>query len=549
MDKGFGINVNQGQLQKEIRFTNGNFDNISFESFSMEFALEGVVINYSKLLSAYALSDREELFSFLFQKNGINFLNELEGEFCGYVYDKTEQKFYLFMNFTATRKLFYYQSENLFIADTNLLKLKTKLDGAGISTQFNKEAAYSILVCSNLLENMTPLEGVKRLMDRQYVLVDLRKNQFELKEYFSWENISRFSGTKDQAIDLIHETFEEGVKLEYSKDENLGLNHFALLSGGLDSRMAVLYAGRLGYKLNEVLCFSQKGYLDEIIARQISEKYDLPFLFVPLNGGEYLKDVDDISSVSEGIVRFTGGIHTNYAYQFINKENLGLIHSGQLGDGVLGGFNKKPLKIPPSTQKIVVSNFLFDKFSHSFQKITNQYDSEELFLLRNVGFNRAVLGSFIAEDYTYQTSPFMTSFFMKLAISLPETWKFKQKLYLEWLSRHCAEASQFKWERTLLKPTAAWKTKFGDVVMTRAYRFIQEKILQNHEGSKMANYEYYFNRNKNIHGFITGYFTDNISKIKDIDLREDMSRMYNEGNFNEKMLVITVLGSNKHLFG
>ncbi|SMC35290.1 asparagine synthase-related protein [Moheibacter sediminis] len=549
MDKGFGIIINQNQLIKEVRFSDSYFDNISFESDSFEFALEGVVINYSKLLSAHAASQRNDLFSTLFHKYGMNFLNELEGEFCGYLHDKAKEKIYLFMNFTATRKLFYYQTDNLFIADTSLLRLKEKLEKSGISTQFNKEAAYSILVCSNLLENMTPLEGAKRLMDREYVEFDLKEHKFELKEYFSLENISRFSGTKSQAIDLIHETFEEGVRLEYSKDESLNLNHFALLSGGLDSRMAVLYANRLGYKLDEVLCFSQKGYLDAIIARQISEKYNLPFLFVPLNGGEYLKDVDKVTAVTEGTGRFTGGVHTNYAYQFINKENLGLIHSGQLGDGVLGGFNKSPFKISPSKEKIVYSEFLFDKFAKPFQKITNEYDSEELFLLRNVGYNRAVLGSFMAEDYSYQTSPFMTSFFLKLAVSLPESWKFKQKLYLEWLNKHCAEASQFRWERTLLKPNAAWKTKFGDIVMTRAYSFIQEKILQNHEGSKMGNYEYYYDRNKDINGFINGYYNENISKIKDLELCGDMSKMYNEGSFEEKMLVITVLASNKYLFG
>lgn len=548
MDKGFGVKIEQGKLIKDLRFSNNYFDNFSFESPSLEFVIEGVVINYSKLLATYAAPDKEVLFTALFHKYKMDFLNELEGEFCGYVYHKTEKKFFLFMNFTATRKLFYYHTDTLFVADTNLLSLKQKLEASGISPKLNKEAAYSMLVCSNMLEDISSIEGVKRLMDRQYVDFDLNVNRFGLKEYYSLKNINRYSGTKNKAIDLLHETFEEGVRLEYQKDENLNLKHFALLSGGLDSRIAVLYANRLGFKLDEVLCFSQKGYLDETIARQISEKYHFPFLFVPLNGGEYLKDVEEVTSISEGMVRFTGGIHTNYAYQFINKENLGLIHSGQLGDGVLGGFNKKPYKVPPSARKIVVSDFVMDKFSNSFSEFKKDYDSEELFLLRNVGFNRAVLGSFIAEDYSFQTSPFMTSFFLKFAISLPESWKFDQKIYLEWMKKHCAEATEFRWERTLLRPNAAWKTKFGDVLMTRAYQFVRQKIFHNIEGSKMTNYKFYHDKNLNIENFIRDFYLENIEKIEDSELREDMSNMYAQGSFEEKMLVITVLATNKYLF-
>ena len=47
-------------------------------------------------------------------------------------------------------------------------------------------------------------------------------------------------------------------------------------------------------------------------------------------------------SISEGMVLYTGSIHVDFAMQQFYQEQFGLIHSGQIGDGVLGGFNMIP---------------------------------------------------------------------------------------------------------------------------------------------------------------------------------------------------------------
>ncbi|MFM9745649.1 hypothetical protein ACKI2C_49695, partial [Streptomyces brasiliscabiei] len=72
----------------------------------------------------------------------------------------------------------------------------------------------------------------------------------------------------------------------------------------------------------------------------------------------------------------------------------------------------------------------------------------------------------------------MTKDFLKFAVSLPPEWKFNHRFYLEWISRHCAEATHYKWERTLMKPDAYWKIIFGDKLLKRSYKIFYEKILK-----------------------------------------------------------------------
>ena len=495
--------MTDGKINFDIRFENQFFDNLYFKSQKFEFAIEGVVINQKQLIDKFAVSDPEELYSTLIQKYGIRFLNELEGEYCGAYQDFETQKLFIFMNFTATRKLFYYSKNEILLADVNLECLKNKMNSTGIPVEPDIDSAYSILVCDNLLENNSPVKDVKRLMDREYLETNLQTSKTELKSFFNYD----------------------------------------------DSRLSLICAIKEGFQPHQTMCFSQKGYWDEIIARKISKKYNFPFTFIPLNGAEYLTDIDKVVDISDGLLRFTGGVHTNYSYKFIDRKNTGIIHSGQLGDGVLGGFNRAPYKQPPGKAKIVVSDFYWDKFSSFFDKTIQGMDSEELFYLRNIGYNRAVMGSFIAEDFgTYQCSPFMTSFYLKLVLSFSEEWKYNQKLYLEWMNKFYPEATKFIWERTLMRPDKYWKTVIGDKVVKTAYIALTAKLGLMKEKSVMANYEYYYKRSPEMISFFDNYFKANLELIENTELKSDLAKLYQAGGLDEKVRVLTVIAYAKRFF-
>lgn len=537
--RGFQIIINQ-QVEFESFFNRNEFDNYFLDDNDVIIAIEGVVLNSDQF------PQDEKRYHLLYKQYGEKLSAQLEGEFVGFIYDRKKQYVYSFTNYTATRKLFYYHYNNNIIIDTSLSRLTNYLKSNRIGFSLDIITMYQLLTTGNTLEDYTPIKEVKKLCDAEQLNINLKNNQLKISSYN--QVLSDFKGKKEDAIQEINHLFTEAIHLEFGKDKTLNKDTFSFLSGGLDSRMTALVALKEGYSIDEAFCFSQKGYWDELIAKKIAEDYNIPFHFIPLNDGKYLNQIDEIFKISEGLGIYSGCLHTNYAYQFIDKNRFGLIHSGQLGDGILGGFNRSPFRRKPTKDKIVVHQRLFSRIEEHFNAITERYDREEIFLTRNVGYNRTVLGSYLAEEFSYQVSPFMYSKFIQFAQSLPEEWKYNQAIYIDWINAFHKDSTKYRWERTLLKPTSNLNTIIGEKIIKRAYNIGVNRILKLEDKGKMTAYSFYYDRDSELKKQMDSYFKTWIDLTPDNSLKEDLISQYTLGDFIEKTAVLTVLSNVKHYF-
>lgn len=535
--KGFQITIENDIIQHNIRFDNNHFDNYFSEDDHTIICLEGVILNKNQLIHSNNL--KSDYLNHLYILFDINLIKHLEGEFVGFIYDKRKKKVYSFTNFTATRKLFYYKEKNSVIIDTSLILLNKTLRKRKLPFSLDESAIYQLLVCENTLENYTPIKEVKKLNEAE--ILDIEVESLKMNIFSYHDSYHRFDGSKAEALKEIDNLFNKAICLEFNKDKEFNKDTFVLLSGGLDSRMTFFAALKNGFNIDEAFCFSQKNYWDEIIARKIAKDLNVSFHFIDLNGGEYISEFDEIFKISHGLINYSGALHTNFAYKSIDKNRFGLIHSGQLGDGVFGMFNKNRFKTPPTKNKIIVHNHLFPKLEKDFNSIISKYDSEEKFLTRNIGYNRAVLGSYMAEEFSYQTSPFMNSNFIKFIQSLPEDWKYNQELYIEWINKYHKNATKYIWERTLLKPKHRLNTVIGDKLVKRAYTVLLNKVLKKQYIGKMTAYNYYYQKHK-IHKMkMDAHFDSSIHLVHSNELKQDLTLSYKNGSFTEKTTVLTVL--------
>ena len=548
MSKGFSINISQQAIQVNS-FISDEYDNFYLKSEQLDFLFEGVLLNKKKLLNEFALKDFETLIRELYLHKKEKIITLFDGEFRGFMFDKTLKKFFIFTNVTSTQRVFHASFNNQIFVDTSLIRLNKTLKNLGIIAQPDIESLYQLLCFSNLPERKTPLQNVQKLLDSHYLEVDCTDLICTEIQYFSLAAVPVFTGTKDKAIDCIHEIFTDAVVMEYQKDTELGKDHLALLSGGLDSRVAMMYALQNNQKPGNAFCFSQSNYYDHTISEKIAKDYDIHYEFVPLDGGQFLKKIDELTEISEGMVFYTGGIHVSHAVEKMQYENFALFHSGQIGDGVLGGFNTEPKRKKPSTFKIVEFPQFLPKVKNSLEEILKNYETEELFLYRNIAFNRTLLGAHVFQQKRYQTSPFMAKEFLKFAISLPEAWKFNHRFYLEWINKHCKDATKYRWERTLMKPDAHWKTNFGDKVLKRGFNLMNNKILKSPQNSSMYPYQFYFDNDPEIQRYYQQYFEDNLHRISEYpELSEDVISLFQSDNFNTKTKAINILSIFKLYF-
>ena len=548
MKKGFSIKISPQNVEVNS-FISEEYDNFYLKSPQFDFLFEGVLLNKKKLLNEFALKDFQTLIQELYQQKKSGVIKEFEGEYRGFIYDKSEGKLFVFTNITSTQRVFYGKFEDQIFIETNLVRLNETLKNAGISTKPDQESIYQLLCFSNLIEDKTPIQNVKKLRDGHFLEIDSSAGKCDEKIYFDLPEIPAFNKSKEVAIDRIHEIFTDSVLLEYEKDNEFGTDHLALLSGGLDSRIAMFYALQNNQKPGNALCFSQSNYFDHSISEKIAEDLDIHYEFIPLDGGKFLRKIDELTEISEGMVFYTGGIHVQHAVENMQYENFSLFHSGQIGDGVLGGFNTEPKRKKPSSFKIVEDRKFFPKVQNSLEESLKKYDTEELFLLRNVAYNRTVLGAHDFQQKRYQTSPFMTKDFLKFAISLPEEWKFNHRFYIEWINKHCKEATKYRWERTLMKPNAHWKTQFGDQFLKRGFKIVTDKILRSPQNGSMYPYGFYFENDPVLQKYYQNYFEENIYRLENYpELLRDVQELFSARDFHLKSKAVNILAIFKLYF-
>lgn len=546
--KGFNIHIADDKVVSNLFFEN-YYDSFVLKNDDIEIVIEGVILNKKRLLQNSNYSDFSLYFLNLYQDKNINSIKNLDGEFRGFIWDKLKNKIFVFTNPTSTQRVFYTKQNGQISIDSHLVRLSQTLKKNNISVTPNIDNLYKLLTFGNMLENETPIENVSKILDGNYIEINLDSQLIAEHKYFYLTNINYYKKSKLEALKDLDQIFTENVSSEYQKDNELNSKHFALLSGGLDSRIAMLYANKLGEKPDEVFCFSQSGYLDETISRQIAKDYKIPYTFQSLDGGSYLKYIDELTELSEGCGLFTGGIHIQYAFENLKNTDFKIVHSGSIGDGILGGFNTVPYRKKPGEFKIVVNQKFLPKVKSDFEKVLSQYESEELFYLRNVAYNRTVLGAQVIEQYAYQTSPFMSKTILEFAISLPENWKINQKFYLEWLNQYMPNASNYIWEKTGMKPDAHWKSTFGPKVKKRISKLWNTKITKQHEKTSMYPYEFYYYNSQEIQDYYQSYFKENIWRLENYpELKKDVEFLFEQKDFYQKTQGINILAIFKLFF-
>lgn len=546
MTDGFSLLINQQGIAAELFLREGH-DSAEYTDDDVDIQLEGVLLNLPYLKNNYLSKDTAEILLKLYRKYGDKMPAELEGEFRGFVWDKGVGKVYIFTNQTSTQSVFYSQSAEGIFIDTSLIRLNSRLKKSNSSVP-NIVALYNLLCFGNMLENETVLQGVYKIHEGHVLTVDTKTNTLQENAYFLPAEPDSYSGSYKGAIHEADSLFRAAVALEYQKDNEYSARHHAFLSGGLDSRAAVLYAKKIKLTPDHLICFSQKGYPDERISREIAAGLQAEYEFIDLAPGDFLKNIDLLTTISEGRSGFTGGIHVHHAMQQLQHSDIKLFHSGQIGDGILGGFHSQPRQIAPSGFKITVNKDFLPETEGSLRNAMARHSTDELFLLRNIAYQRTVLGAQVVQQKAFQTSPFMHTDFLNFCLSLPAKWKFGQRFYLEWLKEKCPEATQYRWERTLLKPDALWKTKFGDRFVKRGYNLVMARVL-NLPQQSMYPYQYYFDKSEKLQAYYNQYFQDNIDRLANYPaLSADVNRLYRSSMFFHKSQAVNILSIFK-LFG
>ncbi|MDR0940835.1 MAG: hypothetical protein LBM68_01275 [Bacteroidales bacterium] len=499
---------------------------------------EGVITNLQLLFTKYSVSTYEELISKIYTQS--RFFKEFTGNFAGYMFLKKENKHILFNNHSGTKKVFYFENDCYCIFSTDLFTLVKKLDELNIAKSLNVEAAYLLLTHGCMYENLTLVHEVKQLRAGEYL--SMENNCSATKDfYFHLNNIAETTDNEGDIIENLDKKFKRAINLEYNQDERHGFTSVSTLSGGLDSRMTTLVALHNQISTIQCICFSEENYADEIIAREITQTYNLPLHMWHLSAYG-LMAIDDVVKVNDGLTLYSGASHAFEALCNYTVPNVGLLHTGTIGDRIMGSFSQfKPKKHNELHAE------LWKKATFITNRYKDDYANEELYLMYNYAFAAENNGFLFYDVFGESSSPFLEPDFMSYALSIPQKLRYGRRIYVEWIRKKYPDAANFTWETIGGKPT-------NNEILLCYYRYkraMEKRLPFTHSMWKkgMNPEQLWYDTTPEVQKYVDNYFEEHIHKLeKYAELQTDAIVLYKTGGIIEKTQVLTLLAALKLLF-
>ncbi|MCR4664324.1 MAG: hypothetical protein K5660_03060 [Paludibacteraceae bacterium] len=549
------------QIERRVvnKFMN---DRLFSETDKYIVVVEGVIVNNHDMMAKHQSTTWLDCVVNMYEQEGDSFFNAFRGSFSGLLYDKAQDKWLVYTNQIGDKQVFVYHtpdgylfaSEIGFIADTcKLNKLPLTLDETG---------AYMALTFGFCIEDKTLIQEVTKLCAGHYF--KLQNDRLEDIQYHRFTNKPK-QITVEDAVEGIDKYFRQSVKRAFEKDKEYGYKHIACLSGGLDSRMTVWVAHQMGYTDQLNITYSQSGYLDFSIAQKIATDLHHDWLFSPLDGGDCIRKYRFLTDITYGSGLLLG--HGHFLENVINYDTYGLVHTGQLGDVILGTY----LKNMEYGQKPVITDGAYSQELH--KRIENYqfkygYEDKEIFMMYNRGFCGINQGLLTYQENTESYSPFTDVDFLEFAYSIPVDLRFNHRIYFDWVLAKYPKAADYIWEKTHAKIQHVTNHQvrkmrvFGHEVphftepsfkpylrgFIRRRLGLQKKRQKPQTITLASKYnmnpvDYWYNTNPLLRDFMKAFWTENNHYITDRQMKQDMTHLFEDCVLYDKLQCLSVLSA------
>jgi asparagine synthase (glutamine-hydrolysing) len=503
--------------------------------------LEGVYLNIHK----------EELRKNLEEQTGksetssvfFNILKKAHGSFSGFWFTRDSKELHIFTDQTASRQIFYYSNQDFFAFSSSIFLLSDMLQQLNVNVNLSEQSAYMLLSLGYFLEDHTLVNEIKKIGAGKYLVVN--KNGIKIEQYHSFYRRVEFSKINKELLEELATRFKTSVLTEYEYDKSHELNHIANLSGGLDTRMNVMYAWKNGYKNITAFTFSEGMQSDEVVARQISDDIKIPHVIILLNNGLFLFDLDSPLLLNNCAVYYFGSAHTFFAVQKLNFNGLGLMHNGLLAESSKGNYiTESNHRAPQLCARYSVSGKYLDRLDSLFKnEIVGLYPDEEMFVHYSRGFNAIHNGSWMTRPFTESVYTFMEPDFTDLAYSISPNLRYNSFLTVEWLKALHPEMAKYNWAPFGIPPTNSHVKNFAQ----RVRRKTSQILTSDYKGPNPLHH--YYKSNEELRNFINDYYnSSNAWPIIPRELKKDLDFLFKTGIVPEKLLCISLLKSIDLLF-
>lgn len=483
-----------------------------------------------------------------YKKGETTFWNSWRGSFAGVLYDEQNDTLLLFNDHIGSKMLFYTRIGERFVFASDPYVLAQAV-GAKAD---NENYLWQMLYYGYSPIGETVFKSIHRLQAGEYIRVSKAKTGRHTYHRFSNEP-NRLS--VEENIERIDAAFRRAVTRALRKNEQYGYIHYLPLSAGLDSRMTNRVAQDITRTPIHHITYSQTGYYDEHIPRELAAYWQTPIHFTPLDNGECLLALDEVSRRTCGLIQYSGAAETLWGLPEEAREKGGVFLTGMIGERFAGtAYTKKDRNQPYHAGDGAILHEGDQQLEKALPADFGQlYANREIYYYYVRGFNAMNLGSpLIQQSFGESYSPFCDVDFIETALAVPLEQRWNYQLYDQWIL--CKYPDMTRWKHNGIY-TIGHRPKqvclFGRAlpvteVPKRTLWFLLKKLhihnfYTESTGRSMNPEDDWFAQNDTLRQWVEEYLNTHMALLDDFpEVRKTAERL-SRGTATEWMAVLSLL--------
>jgi len=247
---------------------------MNYENFTIIY--NGEVYNFREIkielenlgYSFISHSDTEVILK-AFHQWGIKSIDKFRGMFVFSIYDKIQEKIYIFRDRAGVKPLYYYHKDSIFLYSS---ELKVFYKYPKFQKNINKDALSLYLQFGYIEAPHTIFQDTYKLKPAHYLEYDLKLNSFKIAPYWDVSNFyikEKLDISYDDAKNQLEEILIDSFSLRMVSDVPVG----TFLSGGVDSSLVTAILQKNSDKpINTfTIGFDDENYNEANYAKEIAK--------------------------------------------------------------------------------------------------------------------------------------------------------------------------------------------------------------------------------------------------------------------------------------
>lgn len=476
------------------------------------------------------------------------FWNSWRGSFGGVLQDEKNGVTILFNDHIGSKMLFYAQTEQGLVWDTDCYALARSIEAKAD----NENYLWQMLLYGYSPIGETVFAPIRRLQAGEYIYA--QGSTIEKRIYHRFDNTPNHLSLEEN-IERIDAAFRKAVARALRKNEEYGYTHFLPLSAGLDSRMVNRVAHEIAQTPIHHITYSQTGFYDETTPKELAEYWHNEMHFTPLDGGDCLMKLDEVSRMTCGLVHYSGAAETLWGLPDIAKQKGGVFLTGMVGDIIVGtAFTQKNPGQKYHIGEGAIVQESMDVIKHALPADFEQlYANRELYYLYVRGFNCANLGSpLIHQSYGESYSPFCDVDVLEAAYSVPVEQRWNNRLYDRWIMSKYPDMVQWKHngeytigQRPKQVSLLGRKLPVRDIPKRIVWALMKRLHIHDFynqtKGHSMSPEDDWFEENAKLRLWSKQYIERNMALLNDFPAVQQKAKLFSQENATKRMQVLSLL--------